>query len=168
MTSATIAFDWATGDNAAIDEVALVGTLDHLLQVENHRAGSIRVIVADDQTLQDLNRDFRGLDIPTDVLSFDLKDDFHCDDDETGEVYISIDRARDQAAEANRSIEEEIAHLAVHGVLHVLGHEHDTDQGHALMTIAEEAHLAHWRAATTSTCASRSLLSRDAGRPEGV
>lgn len=163
-----IAFGWATGEDAAIDEVALVDTLDHLLHEEGHLTGSIFVIVADDQALQELNRDFRGLDFPTDVLSFDLKDDVHCDDDETGEVYISIDRARDQAAEADRSIEEEIAHLAVHGVLHVLGHEHDTDQGHARMTAAEEAHLAHWRAATTSACASRSLRSRDAGRPEGA
>ncbi len=98
----------------------------------------VSIIVTDDAELQRLNRDFRGLDRATDVLSFgsanafsgDVKDDgdgFVTPPGQTatlGDVIISFDRAARQAAIAGRPIEHELALLAAHGVLHLLGFDH--------------------------------------------
>ncbi len=139
--------NWSGCATIPIDEDALVDTLNSVIRETGKSTGGLQVILTNDATLHDLNRTYRGVDRPTDVLSFKMDDNIHLEDASLGEVYISIDRARNQAADASRSIDEEIAHLAVHGTLHVLGSEHDTDQGHARMVQLEKVHLAHWRAA---------------------
>ena len=146
--ASSVAISWSNDLSLDIDEPALIDALNIVIRDTTEPGGHLHVIMTDDATLQDLNRTYRGIDRPTDVLSFEMDDDVHPEDTSLGEVYISIDRARDQAAEASRSIDEEIAHLAVHGTLHVLGSEHDTDEGHARMVRQEETHLAHWRAAS--------------------
>lgn len=147
--ASSVAISWSNGLSLDIDEHVLIDTLNTVIRDATEPDGHLHVILTDDATLQDLNRTYRDIDRPTDVLSFEMDDDVHPEDTSLGEVYVSIDRARDQAAEASRSIGEEIAHLAVHGTLHVLGSEHDTDEGHARMVRLEEIHLAHWRAAST-------------------
>jgi probable rRNA maturation factor len=144
-----VEISWADEVSIAVDEQALLSTLGTALH-DAHTPGRLHIILTDDEALKDLNVTYRGIDRPTDVLSFEMGDDIHHDEESSlGEVYISIDRARDQAAEASRPIDEEIAHLAVHGTLHVLGFEHDTDKGHAEMVQLEETYLTHWRAAVT-------------------
>ena len=103
--------------------------------------GAVTVVLADDGVLRELNRTYRKIDAPTDVLSFNLDDDLvAADPDELplGDVYISLERARQQAAEAGRPLQAEIEHLAVHGVLHLIGYEHDTDAGFREMIEEEE------------------------------
>lgn len=78
-----------------------------------------------------MNREFRGRDYPTDVLSF--PGDF-------GQIAISFDAARRQAAEFGHGVEEEIEILMLHGLLHLLGMDHETDSGR--MSRAERK----WRA----------------------
>jgi len=95
----------------------------------------VSVLVTDDATLHQLNRDYRGVDAPTDVLSF--ADDEESDADSTafvrapdaprylGDLAISYERVIAQAAEYEHSRERELAFLTVHGVLHLLGYDHE-------------------------------------------
>ena len=113
-------------------------------EVLSHRGSedSVTLVLTDNAVLRRLNRDFREIDAPTDVLSFDLKDSVHPHEEEIGEIYISMDRAKLQAEDACRSFQEEVTHLAIHGILHLLGFEHDTDEGHAQMRRQEAFYLA--------------------------
>ena len=81
-----------------------------------------------DEDLRRLNRTHRGIDAPTDVLSFDLREGaFSEGDGVLGEVYISLPYARRRAAQRRRSLQSEVLHLTVHGVLHIAGYDHETD-----------------------------------------
>lgn len=90
--------------------------------------GALNVVLTGDEDLRRLNRTHRGIDAPTDVLSFDLRGGaFSEGDGVLGEVYISLPYARRRAARRRRSLQSEVLHLAVHGVLHIAGHDHQTD-----------------------------------------
>ena len=88
-------------------------------------AGDITVVLADNPRLQELNRDYLGIDAPTDVLSFPASET----DPETGahylgDILISIPRAEEQAQSGGHPLEAELQLLVVHGVLHLLGYDH--------------------------------------------
>lgn len=100
---------------------------EHLLQQEGRsREEEISLILVDDRQIRELNRTYRNVDQATDVLSFDLQDEMtgHEEDRLLGDVVISIERAAAQAQEYGHSLEREIAFLAVHGMLHLLGYDH--------------------------------------------
>ena len=83
------------------------------------------IVLTDDAQLHELNREYLGVDAPTDVLSFPAAEE----DPETGTPYlgdilISIPRAKQQAETAGHSVEDEVQLLVVHGTLHLLGHDH--------------------------------------------
>jgi probable rRNA maturation factor len=85
----------------------------------------LTIVLVDDARIQGLNRDFLGNDVPTDVLSFPADES----DPETGrrylgDVIISFARAAEQARERGHAVEAEMQLLVVHGVLHLLGHDH--------------------------------------------
>ena len=87
--------------------------------------GDLTIVLSDDAQLQELNRDSLGIDAPTDVLSFPASET----DPETarpylGDIIISIPRAIAQAETAGHKLEAEVQLLIVHGVLHLLGHDH--------------------------------------------
>ena len=84
---------------------------------------NIAVILTGRSRIHSLNRDYRGKDRPTDVLTFDLSDS---PDETEGEIYISIPVAREQADHAGVSLEEELSRLLIHGLLHLAGHDHHT------------------------------------------
>ena len=96
-------------------------------RLESEVAGGRRFccLIADDRELRRLNREFRQQDYPTDVLSFSAlqADGF------LGEIAISFERALQQAAERGHSPGSEIRILMLHGVLHLLGMDHETDRG---------------------------------------
>jgi probable rRNA maturation factor len=117
----------------------LTGVESTLAQVlaDHNSSEEVTVVISDDEHLRHLNNDFRQMDRPTDVLSFELDDPNDPEDAVLGEIYISADRAREQADEAGHTLEAEIHHLAVHGVLHLLGYEHDTDPGYEKMKSME-------------------------------
>ena len=94
----------------------------------------ITIVLTDDQQLHELNRNFLGVDAPTDVLSFPASEE----DPETGASYlgdilISIPRAAQQALAGGHPLEAEVQLLVVHGVLHLLGHDHAEAEEKALM-----------------------------------
>lgn len=98
----------------------------------------LTIVLTDDAQLQELNREYLGLDAPTDVLSFPASES----DPETGAPYlgdilISIPRAKIQAQAAGHRLEEEVQLLVVHGVLHLLGHDHAGAEAKARMWAAQ-------------------------------
>ncbi len=108
--------------DAAILEKAAQATLTHQ---HVHGEAGLSVAVRDDDDLQTLNRQFRGVDAPTDVLAFpaELKDP-QTGIPYLGDVVLSLSRAEAQARLAGHSLEAELQLLTVHGVLHLLGHDH--------------------------------------------
>lgn len=88
---------------------------------------SLGVRFAGDRAVRRMNRDFRGKDKPTDVLSF--PGEASPEGRHLGDIVISIPTARRQAAERGASLEDEVRLLLLHGVLHCLGHDHETDGG---------------------------------------
>ena len=83
------------------------------------------VAFVSDARIRELNRQFRGVDKPTDVLSFPSSDG----DEELGDIAISVDRADVQAKENQLTFDEEVAQLLLHGLLHLSGYDHETDSG---------------------------------------
>jgi probable rRNA maturation factor len=92
-----------------------------VLRRENVRDSEISVTLVDDAEIAAMNERFLSHDGPTDVISFELYQD---DEPPVGDIYIGVDQAARQAADNEVSIEEELARLTIHGVLHVLGHDH--------------------------------------------
>ncbi len=93
--------------------------------------GAIVAFVSD-RAMRQLNKEFRGRDATTDVLSFpagrfDVASII--EENELGDVVVSLERAAAQAAEHKLEFEDEIAQLILHGLLHLCGHDHETDRG---------------------------------------
>ena len=85
------------------------------------------IIFVDDTYIHNLNKEYRGIDRPTDVISFALEDDksfIKTDFKVLGDIYISLDTAKKQAEEYQHSLKREISFLAIHGLLHLLGYDH--------------------------------------------
>ena len=98
----------------------------------------LTIVLTDDARLQELNRNYLGIDAPTDVLSFPASET----DPETGaryigDILISIPRAQTQANAAGHPLESEVQLLVVHGVLHLLGHDHGAAEEKARMWKAQ-------------------------------
>ena len=101
----------------------------------------ISVLICDGETIHELNRDYRHVDAPTDVLSFALnegEDDIPEEEKVLGDIVINLDRAVDQAKEFGHSKEREMAYLSVHGFLHILGYDHYDPEEKKAMRKAEE------------------------------
>lgn len=85
------------------------------------------VIIVDNEQIHQLNKEYRNIDRPTDVISFALEDDdsFNRTDIRVlGDIYISIDKVRTQKDEYGHSFKRELYFLAIHGFLHLLGYDH--------------------------------------------
>jgi rRNA maturation RNase YbeY len=95
----------------------------------------VEVTIAGDELLEELNREYRGLNEPTDVLAFPIGRDSAEPEDVWlwGEIYVSAERAREQAAGRGVSEDDELCALVAHGLLHLAGFEHDTDDAYAEM-----------------------------------
>lgn len=81
-----------------------------------------------DEEIRELNRDFRGTDISTDVLSFPMKDEFDLGLPLLGDIIISLETAYRQAAEYKHSIDREISYLVCHSMFHLFGYDHLVDE----------------------------------------
>jgi len=92
---------------------------------EERARGDITVILADDELLHQLNLEWLGIDVSTDVLSFDLSN--NSEDKLEGDIYISLDRVRSQAQEHSVKPEKELLMLTAHGMLHLCGMDHNDD-----------------------------------------
>lgn len=105
--------------------------------------GVATVIVDDDECLRRLNRRWRGLDQPTNVLSFPAPDAPPGPESQIGDIAISFETAAREAADEGKSLADHIAHLSVHGFLHLLGYDHESDDDAEEMEGLERVILAH-------------------------
>ena len=127
-------------------------TLGDLWQAERPGCGGqIGIIFVGTERIHTLNRDYRSVDRPTDVLTFDLSD---APDSIEGEVYIGVDVADSQAGKWNNALDEELARLMVHGALHLAGHDHHTPADGRRMADATRRWLAVWRDYADSSASS--------------
>lgn len=95
--------------------------------------------VVDEDEIQDLNRDYRGVDAVTDVLSFPLFSREELEDGAIlGDIVICSQRAREQANDFGHSYEREIVYLSVHSLLHLLGYDHEEEEDKAEMRALEK------------------------------
>lgn len=124
-----------------IDAVAALNGLAEEAEVD--------VTIVDDEEIHELNRQYRGMDKPTDVLSFAL-DEGEEDEPELiggpeehlyGDIIISAETALRQAEEYGHGLEREMTYLAVHGMFHLLGYDHMTEEDKAEMRAKEEEAL---------------------------
>ena len=124
----------------SLDVVARIHSLDETV--------AVAVTRVDDEEIHSLNREYRSIDRPTDVLSFALDEDggepelhggpvLHL----LGDIVISMETAARQAEEFGHSLERETAYLAVHGLLHLLGYDHMEEEDRAIMREKEEEAL---------------------------
>lgn len=114
---------------APVDTALFEGVLKRLPKVEGPLAyEDVELLLTDDATIQKLNKQYRDKDKSTDVLSFSLEDSVHL-----GQLVISVDRAREQAKDIGQSLEEELQFLFTHGLLHLLGYDHEEPEEEAVM-----------------------------------
>jgi len=126
-------------DVLALLETAVTRTLQHQL---SQPQGTLTCLLTDDAAIQELNRNFRHEDKPTDVLSFPAGDAMPgMDAVYLGDIAISVPYAQRQAAAAGHTLAEELQLLVIHGVLHLLGHDHTTPLEKEEMWAAQTAVL---------------------------
>ena len=134
-------------DTTAIDVHALERLATHALRIEETPApAELSIVFVDDAAIQVLNRDYRATDAPTDVLSFAQGggDEFATPEGAArhlGDVIVSVETARRQAAEFGLALNDEVAHLVVHGILHLLGYDHEDAADAETMRAHEDAAL---------------------------
>ena len=134
-------------DESGIDAGALERLAARALETEGVATpAELSILLADDAVVHELNRTYRQTDAPTDVLSFAQTegDEFARPDGAArhlGDVVISIDTARRQAAEYRQELHDEVAHLLVHGILHLLGYDHEQVDDERIMRGREDAIL---------------------------
>ena len=87
-----------------------------------YKNSEVSITLVDDATIKKINKKYRGINKPTNVLSFELNDDVLL-----GDIFISIDTVRREADQENMSVAEHTAHMVVHGILHLLGYDHLND-----------------------------------------
>lgn len=95
-----------------------------LAYAEVSAATALSILLTDNNRIRQLNRDFRGQDKPTDVLSFPADHDFPGTDDYLGDVAIALPVATSQAKADGHGLLDELSLLTIHGVLHLLGYDH--------------------------------------------
>lgn len=124
----------------------LKGIAINVLEGEGIKDASLSVCITDDATIEHLNRTYAGEDAPTDVLSFSQEEGEPFPSPVKGrllgEVVISLPTAEKQGREKGRPLEMELAHLLVHGILHLLGYDHASSEQERAMRAREEEALA--------------------------
>lgn len=143
--------NWEEETIPEADREKLSGLLEQGIEKAIHLSGGseeaeVSLTLVDDARIHELNRDYRGVDRPTDVLSFALQEEtedepdiLDYEDDLLGDIIISVERARAQATEYGHAFERELVYLAVHGTLHLLGYDHMEEEDKSQMRQQEEA-----------------------------
>ena len=111
---------------------------------KNAELGQKTIVFVDEARIQKINRDYRGIDKVTDVISFAFEEtqDFICPDYRfLGEIYICIPRMEEQAREYGHSVKRELSFLTVHGLLHLLGYDHMTKEEEEIMFAKQDTIL---------------------------
>lgn len=154
----SLRLEWNNEQNKVEIPEAFLGRLEELLllagEAEGLTEGEVTLSFVDDEEIHQLNREYRGIDRPTDVLSFAMQE--HTDeeldiiydveeedvplplDGMLGDIIISAERAKLQSLEYGHSLERELGFLFVHGFLHLIGYDHQDEASEEIMTKKQE------------------------------
>ncbi len=124
-------------DRPREQEDFLLNTARTVLEREGIESGELSIALVDDGKMQDLNREYRNCNATTDVLSFPLGED------QLGEIIISWPRVEEQARDYGHSLERELGFLLVHGILHLLGYDHQQEEETRTMRRKEDEVLSY-------------------------
>lgn len=137
---------------ALIDNLYFEALLDYVASSENiSKDSEVSLSFVDDDEIKSLNLQYRGIDSPTDVLSFEcdgIDDCFPNIENQPiylGDIVISVPTAQRQASENKHSLGEELEMLIIHGMLHLCGYDHIKDSDAAIMEPLQDKILASWR-----------------------
>jgi rRNA maturation RNase YbeY len=119
------------------NQSAVSDWLKAIISQENYNEGEVSIVFCDDAFLHNLNVEFLKHDTLTDVISFDysIGNEIH------GEIFISIERVRENAIEFNQSFDTELSRVMAHGVLHYCGYKDKSKSDAALMRTKEDFYL---------------------------
>ncbi len=122
-------------DDKNIYDKSIERVLNRGIKKEQLKDVIFNVIIVDNEYIHKLNREYRKIDRPTDVITFALEDeqDIVTTPRLLGDIYISLEKAKEQATEYGHSLEREICFLAVHGFYHLLGYDHQTKEEEKVM-----------------------------------
>lgn len=137
MDALNVEVHLAEGLDLPVDEEAVAGAARAVLRREGVEAAELSFALVGDEEIARLNREYLEHEGPTDVISFELPAPGGA---RVGDVYIGAEQARRQAAELGVPLREELLRLAVHGTLHVLGHDHPAGdrEGSPMYRLQEE------------------------------
>lgn len=123
-----------------VEEIKELDTINELLNFvvikEKLENCLFNIILVDNDYIHKLNKEYRGIDRVTDVISFaleDSQDEVKLDFRVLGDIYISVDKAKDQAKEYGHSFLRELSFLTIHGLLHLLGYDHMSKEEEEIM-----------------------------------
>ena len=128
-----INFNYETDFNLDNEE-AIAAWLGNVITSENKKEGEINYIFCDDEYLHKINIEYLNHDTLTDIISFDYSvgNELH------GDVFVSVERVKDNAADFNVSFEEELKRVLVHGILHYCGYKDKGEAEELLMRVKED------------------------------
>lgn len=128
--------------NEDVEELkVLPGLLEYAVKEEKLSNVVFNVILVDNEYIHTLNRDYRKVDRPTDVITFALEDNGSMETEYgriLGDIYISLDQAKVQSTEYGHSLKRELCFLAIHGFLHLLGYDHMEKEEEKIMFERQE------------------------------
>lgn len=139
--------------NSDLEELIKIVIKLVLSEEKVNKNTEVSVILVNDEHIKELNKTYRFKNVPTDVLSFAMRENTLDDDldghviseytgtELLGDIVISVQRAKAQAEEFGHSFRRELAYLTVHGMLHLLGYDHESESDKNLMRQREEAIL---------------------------
>lgn len=120
-------------DDLSLNDIDLTNWISKVCIAENYNLGDISLIFCSDEYLLDMNRTHLDHDYYTDIITFDYTDNQIV----SGDLFISIDRVRDNASDFNVSFEHELHRVIIHGVLHLCGYKDKFDDEEKLMRTKE-------------------------------
>ncbi|RTY70387.1 rRNA maturation RNase YbeY [Flavobacterium sp. LS1P28] len=132
-----INFNYETDFNLDNEE-AVVAWLENVITSENKKEGEINYIFCDDDFLHKINVEYLNHDTLTDIISFDysMGNELH------GDIFVSVERVKDNAADFNVSFEQELKRVLVHGILHYCGYKDKGESEELLMRSKEDEKIA--------------------------
>nr|WP_315163378.1 rRNA maturation RNase YbeY [uncultured Flavobacterium sp.] len=120
------------------NEQAFEDWLSRVIVSENKKEGEINYIFCDDEYLHKINLEYLNHDTLTDIISFD----YSMGNELNGDIFVSIERVKDNAADFNVLFEDELKRVVVHGVLHYCGYKDKSEVDEALMRSKEDEKIA--------------------------
>ena len=125
-----VSFEWE-------NESVIIQWINQVLDLESAVGHSLSYVFCSDERLLEINKSYLNHDYYTDVITFDLSDDESIE----GEIYISLDRVKDNVSSLSGSFEAELCRVIIHGVLHLCGYLDKTTEQSQIMRAKEDACL---------------------------